>query len=136
MLFAVFITACSSPEFELVDGRNKSLSEYQGQWLLINYWAVWCKPCVTEIPEFNELNRRRGVAVISYNYDNTSGDLLAQQVAELGIEFPILRVDPAQVFSQDMPSALPATMLIDPEGRFDKWLMGPQTLDGILKLIN
>lgn len=114
---------------------NSKFSAYQGQWLLINYWAVWCKPCIEEIPELNALNAREGVTVLGYNFDRAEGADLDEQVARLKITFELVGSDPAPDFEQPSPKALPATMLISPEGNFVTWLMGPQTQEGILKRI-
>ena len=137
LLFLGLIQACSSespalPELEMVNGDRVSVSEYQGQHVLINYWAVWCKPCIEEIPELNALAERDAITVLGYNFDRSEGDVLQEQVNKLGIGFELLKGDPAPQFKQKTPSALPATMLISPEGKFIKWLMGPQTEAGLL----
>jgi len=119
--------SCSQPEFEISNGDVYRLSNYQGQWLLINYWAVWCKPCVAEIPELNEIDQREDISVFGYNFDNNRGELLQAQVEKLNIMFPLLINDPAEKFGQKTPTALPATMLIDTSGQFRVWLLGPQT---------
>ena len=40
-----------------------------GQWRIINYWAIWCAPCREEIPELNELDRSTELVVLAVNYD-------------------------------------------------------------------
>lgn len=117
------------------ESGNSKFSAYQGQWLLINYWAVWCKPCIEEIPELNALNAREDVTVLGYNFDRATGAALQEQVAHLKIAFDLIAADPAPGFEQPSPQALPATMLISPEGEFVTWMMGPQTQEGILKRI-
>jgi len=44
-------------------------ADYRGQWVVINYWAEWCKPCIKEIPELNGLDRREGYRVLGANFD-------------------------------------------------------------------
>jgi thiol-disulfide isomerase/thioredoxin len=120
----------------LVGGGALDFSDYKGQWVLINYWAIWCKPCIEEMPELNALNDESDVAVFTYNFDQESGDTLAQQAQKLEINMPMLEVAPASFFEQEQPAALPATIVIDPQGAFHSWLMGPQTATGIKRYLN
>ena len=127
----LLLAGCSEINLDIADGESRPLSHYSGQWLLINYWAIWCKPCIEEIPELNKLADQGGMAVLGYNFDRKQGDELAAQAEQLGITFDLLARDPAPLFDQPAPPALPATMVIDPEGRFRQWLMGPQTMESI-----
>ncbi len=139
-LFAVglvlLLSGCSRVDLELANGSSVALSDFQGQWLLINYWAQWCKPCIEEIPELNEVDAQQNVSVLGYNFDRHRGDALAEQATRLGIQFPLMVHDPAPLFEQEPPSALPATMVIDPQGEFRQWLMGPQSREGINSLLS
>lgn len=133
------LTACSGsnsgtnsgPRFELHKQAAQSLSDFQGQWLLINYWASWCKPCIEEIPELNALDQHADVQLLAFNFDQLKGETLQAEASRLAIAFPLLLSPPAPLFEQARPSALPATMIIDPQGNFRDWLMGPQTEAGI-----
>ena len=59
-----------------------------GQWVVINYWAQWCKPCIEEIPYLNTLDRDYAqVTVLGVNYDGASGADLEQQRKTLGDTF-------------------------------------------------
>ena len=56
ILFVLILSACSRPEFHLIDGSPVKLDDYQGKWKVINYWAEWCKPCLEEVPELNNFH--------------------------------------------------------------------------------
>lgn len=127
------LIACSSPELKLSNGQTVRVSDYEGSWTLINYWAVWCKPCIEEIPELNRVNDADGFAVLGYNFDQETGERLREQSEKLGIAFPLLQENPAALFEQGQPGGLPATLVLDPQGKFHSWLMGPQTFEGIRK---
>jgi len=129
------MSACSQKDFSFSDGASSALSDYQGQWLLVNYWAVWCKPCVEEIPELNRVNEQGNITVLGYNFDKQPGVSLENQVMKLGIEFQNLSQDPSELFDQAKPNVLPATMVINPHGKFQEWLLGPQTQESIQELL-
>ncbi len=102
--------------------------------MVINYWAKWCKPCIKEIPELNELNQSYSeVTVVGVNYDGATGESLATQVEQLGIEFTILAQDPAAELNQPRPVVLPTTIILDPTGTISHTLLGPQTLASLIK---
>ena len=56
LLLTGFATGCSeSVQVDLADGTAVDVAQWNDQWLVINYWAEWCKPCREEIPHLNEL---------------------------------------------------------------------------------
>jgi len=108
------------------------LERLDGQWVVINYWAEWCKPCIKEIPELNALDKRYpAVAVMGVNYDGLSGEELQAQAREFGIEFHLLTTDPAAQLGVARPVVLPTTLILDPQGRLTETLVGPQTLESL-----
>jgi thiol-disulfide isomerase/thioredoxin len=124
----LILTGCSPAQPPL---GAFNLDEFRGHWLVINYWAIWCKPCIQEIPELNALDELPGVSVLGVNYDGASGDELAQQRDTLGIAFPVLDSDPAAQLGVPRPQVLPTTLVIDPDGNLQNTLLGPQTLESL-----
>ncbi len=132
------LSACSPPAAGPGEGLLSHFegAQYRGKWVVINYWAQWCKPCIKEIPELNELARKDpGIVVLGVNFDGALGAELDQQVETLGIGFPLILEDPAAVLGTDRPHALPTTLILDPEGELVETLMGPQTLESLLAVI-
>ncbi len=132
LLLAVVLAACSPPG---AAPGTLQLDRLQGRWVVINYWATWCKPCIREIPELNALAARYPdtVTVLGVNYDGVQGDQLRQQVDELGISFEVLAEDPAGRLGVPRPQVLPTTLVLDPQGRLVDTLVGPQTLDSLAR---
>ena len=110
---------------------NLRLDELRGQWVVINYWAIWCKPCAQEIPELNTLAESPGVTVLGVNFDGAGGEELEQQLRQLDIRFPTLEVDPAAELGVARPVVLPTSLVIDPSGKLRETLVGPQTLQSL-----
>ncbi len=98
-------------------------------WTVINYWAKWCAPCREEIPELNAFAARHAdsVQVLGVNYDGLRDEALAADIQALQIAFPILLGDPHDALGIERPTALPATIIISPDGVVTDVLLGPQT---------
>lgn len=133
-----FFAGCSDPESSS-DVRNDNpvlatatgdaieWASLRGEWVLVNYWAEWCKPCLEEIPELNDVNAQESVTVLAVNYDGVSGQELVELGQRMGIAFTMLADDPAPALGWDMPQGLPATFVIAPGGELRETLMGAQT---------
>ena len=109
----------------------------QGQWRVVNYWAIWCTPCREEIPVLNAVNRYADVVVLGVNFDRKTGEELSAHREQLNIEFDSLTDDPASFLGTQRPQVLPTTLIVDPEGKLVTTLVGPQTqqtLDAALSL--
>lgn len=126
---AVTLQACSG---DGADTPATTLESLRGQWVLINYWARWCKPCIEEIPELNQLDASRDdVTVLGVNFDGLQGEELARQETELGVAFTTLPADPAADIGVPRPVVLPTTFVLNPAGKVVATLVGPQTLESL-----
>jgi len=123
------VLACAEQEATVPVPR---LEELRGQWVVINYWAQWCKPCIEEIPQLNALDAQyTQVTVLGVNYDGASGAELEQQRQKLGVAFASLEADPAARLGTTRPVVLPTTLIVDPAGQLVATLIGPQTLESL-----
>jgi peroxiredoxin len=110
-----------APDFTLrrMDGANLRLQEQRGQVVLVNFWATWCAPCRQEMPHLSRLYekyRNSGFVLLGVNVDDNARKA-AELATSLGLPFPVLfDTDKAVSRVYDM-NAMPATLLIDREGR-------------------
>lgn len=134
MMLLLTLTGCNQTD----EVSSKDLSQYRGKWLVINYWATWCAPCIEEIPELNQLAATHPdkLAVLGVDFDQAEGEARAQNISKMGIEFTVLTDDPATTLGIAAPSALPTTLILNPEGQLVHTLFGPQTESGLLALID
>jgi thiol-disulfide isomerase/thioredoxin len=112
------------PVFALEDaeGKSRSITEWDGKTLVINFWATWCAPCRREIPMLNGLSAARasqGVAVIGIAVDLR--DKVLPYAKEVGIKYPLLigeegGLDAASAFGLGS-IGLPTTVFVDAKGR-------------------
>lgn len=134
---AAIVSGCSKPDFVDTAGENGRFKDFQGKWLVINYWAEWCEPCREEIPEFNRFahNHKDSAEVFAVSYDTLSSEQLAAQAERMNIEYRVLTDDPAALLGFRKPQVLPATYILKPDGSFYKELLGPQTEESIKTLL-
>jgi thiol-disulfide isomerase/thioredoxin len=115
-------------------GRKVAVERLNDQWLVINYWAEWCAPCRSEIPELNALQQQlkeQSVIVLGVNFDGLQGEKLSQAAQGLGIAFTVLAQDPATRYQLPRSEVLPVTYIVDDQGRLRERLLGEQTAAGL-----
>ena len=111
------------PDFDLVtlDGDAVSVASLQGQAVLLNLWATWCRPCAQEMPELaalHEAYRDKGLTVVGVSLDSADAtDIVRAFVAQLKIPFAVWR-DPEMDISKTLRvRGLPVTLIIDRKGQ-------------------
>lgn len=134
ILLCCTLISCSKPEFTDHQGNSGNFSDFQDRWLIINYWATWCKPCIEEIPELNQLNSQHSdkLAVLGVDYDQNHDEKLQHAIDKLGIHFAVLSSDPASILGFERPKVLPTTIIFTPKGKLHRVLVGPQTEQSLL----
>ena len=105
--------------FEDPDGRSQPMAQWRGRWLVLNFWATWCAPCVEEMPTLQQIARDyagRGVAVVGLGIDSAAA--IRQFRKQLDLDLPLLVAGAGgSTLARDLgnPSgALPYTVLISP----------------------
>ena len=112
-----------------LSGDRQSLEHYRGRIVILNFWATWCLPCREEMPVFvraREDYQARGVEIIGASADDASTrDQIEPFIEEYGINFPIwLGATVSDMERLGLGTALPATALIDRDGRVVARLLG------------
>ena len=113
-----------------MDGVEHKLSDYRGKWVVVNYWATWCPPCKSEIPElvdFHEANKDKSAVVLGVNFEDIGSNGLRQFTEEYFINYPILRTPPGPSSALGPIPGLPTTYLVSPGGEVVARQVGPVT---------
>ena len=125
-VFAVLFAAQGAFAFDVADsqGRRHRLADYKGRWVVVNFWATWCVPCIQEIPEIAEFARaHKDVVVLGVAVDAEDNvPKVKQFAAKTGHDYPLVFSDAKVEKQLGEPKALPTTRIYDPSGKvvYDK----------------
>lgn len=124
-------------QVDTLDGSRFDLAEHRGQWVVVNFWATWCAPCLKEMPELSALDAmREHVQVIGLAYEEIEADDMRAFLLKHPVVYPIAILDtfdPPADF--DTPPGLPMTYLIGPDGQVVEKILGPVTAERLETLI-
>ncbi|OZI77472.1 TlpA family protein disulfide reductase [Bordetella genomosp. 12] len=118
------LLALSLPD---LDGKPQALSQWRGQPMVINFWATWCAPCVKEMPELDELQKKAGkVKFVGIGVD--TADNMRRFVAKVPVSYPLLVMGAGAV---DMlrglgnpAGGLPFTLVLNADGSIKQKILG------------
>lgn len=122
-----------APDFQLttLDGEEVALSDYEGQKVLLNFWATWCPPCRAEMPHmqtyYEEQAEDKNVVILAVNLTTKDKGLgkIEEFVEEFALEFPIPMDVEGDVGSTYQAVSIPTSYMIDTKGRIQNKVVGP-----------
>lgn len=104
-------------------GVKHQLSQYKGQWVLVNYWATWCPPCLEEVPDLVNLYDRRkhkDLMVLGVVFDYENMKKVNKYVDDMLMSYPIVLGDDSVTAQIGSAEVLPATYIYNPQGELVK----------------
>jgi thiol-disulfide isomerase/thioredoxin len=135
LVYAAAPTALPEISFADEGGQTRSLADWKGKAVLLNLWATWCAPCKLEMPSLNRLQAQLGgadFAVVPVSLDRGTADGPKKFLASNGLaNLPLLLDSTGGLAGKVGAIGLPATLILDREGREVARLLGPAEWDSV-----
>jgi len=120
-----------------LNGKTFDLAAQRGHWVIVNYWATWCVPCIKEMPGISHfVATHSNVRAIGLAYEDSEPAEIKAFLVKHPVVYPIAQVTldkPLKDF--DEPRGLPTTYLINPDGKVAKRIVGPVTEASLVEWI-
>ncbi|HEY9100260.1 MAG TPA: TlpA disulfide reductase family protein [Thiobacillus sp.] len=134
-MMTLVVMSAQAADFKVTDtnGKSHSLSGYKGKWVLVNYWATWCPPCLEEIPDLIALHetKKNNLVVIGIAMDYKSSKQVTDFAEGLLVTYPIVLGTPKIVNQIGPMQGLPTTYLFNPEGKMVAQQVGALTREAV-----
>lgn len=120
-----------------LEGREVGPADYPGRWVVVNYWATWCKPCREEMPALDAIARGQDdVAVLGVAWEDTGPAELEAFLERVSVSYPVVQADPFDPPpGVEAPRVLPTTLVFGPDGALAKRFHGPVSRSDILHVV-
>lgn len=119
----------AAPPFALKDlkGKTVRLEAYKGKVVLINFWATWCAPCQSEMPELVKLQRKyaaKGLQILGVTYEPEKATAVNRVARKFKINYPLLFGSAELSQQYKIEEVLPVTIIVDREGKMQSQILG------------
>ena len=130
------------PEFAMMDieGKVRNIKDWDGQIVLLNFWATWCPPCLKEIPDFIEVQEQlenRGLQIVGVAVDNEED--VRQFASDMEMNYPVMAgeteaIELSQKYGNSI-GGLPFSAIIDKNGKVTHTITGELSKERLISIL-
>lgn len=126
-----------APDFHAVQlrtGAEAQRDDYEGDVVLLNFWATWCAPCRYEIPSMQRLHEQlaaEGLRIVAVTLDDAPLEVVERFANEYGVTFDVLHDSSRRVEVDYHVTSLPQSYVLDRRGRIVSRHIGPENWDEV-----
>ena len=129
--FELVVAGTQAIDFELpdLDGKERSLGEFKGKVVFLNFWATWCKPCEDEMPSMQQLHaalQGKPFEIVAVSIDKDGPEAVREFVKKYGVTFTVLHDRKGRIKELYKTTGVPETFIIDQNGVIAEKVMGPR----------
>ena len=128
--------------FELTDTKGNIFTEKNTRWkyLVVNFWATWCSPCLKEIPAFVEFYKENSghVEILGLDFEPVNIELINEFVERFSINYPLIlytHINDSEYTKFGEIVGMPTTLIYSPDGELLQTFMGEITIEDLKKYI-
>lgn len=139
MLFSSMASAQQVQDFTFKDinGRYHKFSDFQGKWVIVNYWSTYCGPCLAEIPALRRVAHyyRGKVVILGMDAGETPDHEMRQFMKQRGINYMVVPTQESSMFALGLIYGVPTTFIVSPQGKIVDTHMGVMTVKHMQRFI-
>ena len=129
--------------FKLTDTKGNTFTEKntRGKYLVVNFWATWCSPCLKEIPAFVEFYKENSehVEILGLDFEPVNIELINEFVERFSINYPLIlytHINDSEYTKFGEIVGMPTTLIYSPDGELLQTFMGEITIEDLKKYIS